>query len=149
MRWIASALLVGFVLGCGAGGPAKYPVSGKVTLDGKPLAEVSVTFSPSDRKLPTSGGKTDAQGVYKLSTAQGDSGAVVGKYMVTLSGGASATDQKPEDQYKSASAAPGLGGGSPAPESPKSPIPEKYSTTGIEKEVTAKSNTIDLDLSSK
>ncbi len=149
MRWIASTLLVSFVLGCGASGQAKYPVTGKVSLDGQPLAGVSVTFSPSDRKLPTSGGKTDAQGVYTLSTTQGDKGAVVGKHMVILSGGASATAQKPEDQYKTASTTSGGGGGSPAPETPKSPIPEKYSNSGVEKEVTAKSNTIDFDLSSK
>ncbi len=149
MRWIASALLVSFSLGCESGGPAKYPVTGKVSLDGQPLAGVSVTFSPSDRKSPTSGGKTDAQGVYTLSTTQGDKGAVVGKHLVTLSGGASTTEQKPEDRYKPASTKPEPKGGSPIPETPKSPIPEKYSTAGIEKEVAAKTNTINLELSTK
>lgn len=149
MRWIASALLVSFSLGCGASGPVKYPVTGKVILDGQPVAGVSVTFSPSDPKLPTSGGRTDAQGVYTLSTVQGDRGAVVGKHKVILSGGSSALEQKPEDQYKSASTTPGSSGGSPVQETPKSPIPEKYSTAGIEKDVAAKPNTIDFDLSSK
>jgi hypothetical protein len=59
-----SAAAVLFVSGCG-GGPGLGNVSGKVTLDGQPLAGALVEFQPSEGR--GSIGSTDAQGVYKLS----------------------------------------------------------------------------------
>ncbi len=65
------------------------PVSGKVTLDGQPLANVNVVFQPTADKAgivpgPGSMGTTDAQGQYTLRL-MADSprpGAVVGHHMV-------------------------------------------------------------------
>jgi hypothetical protein len=70
--------------GCG---PAIAPVSGKVTLDGKPLGNATVTFMPdSDAKNPGPGSqaKTDAEGKYTLQLLTGERGAILGKHVVSI-----------------------------------------------------------------
>jgi len=75
-----------FTAGCDSHGLA--PVSGRVTMDGKPLADVYVVFEPADgRPNPGMGsiGKTDADGHYSLHQIQPDrAGAVVGRHRVTI-----------------------------------------------------------------
>src|SRR5262249_34965527 len=76
-------------VGCG-GGPKVAPVSGRVTLDGQPLAGASVNFQPlSDGNNlnpgPGSYGKTDADGRYSLRVVVDDRpGAFVGKHRVEI-----------------------------------------------------------------
>ena len=72
--------------------PIKYAaVSGKVTLDGKPLARAGVTFQPigsKDNLNPGEGSaaKTDDNGEYTLVLVfQAKKGAVVGKHRVEIS----------------------------------------------------------------
>jgi hypothetical protein len=80
-----------FLIGCGGGnGIPTASVSGKITMDDKPLANVSVTFQPQGgEKLNTGGGsfgKTDEEGRFALEfVASGDSGAVVGEHRVSIS----------------------------------------------------------------
>jgi len=75
------------------------PVSGRVTLDGKPLAGVHVSFEPiaPEGKLDAGGGSyaiTDADGKYKLLMVDGERpGAVVGKHRVQFT----ARSQVPDD----------------------------------------------------
>jgi hypothetical protein len=92
-------LLLGFVFvflllalqGCG--GKSYAPVSGTVTLDGKPLANAIVTFNPiaepgSKEAGESAGGKTNENGEYKLKTYTGKGereGAQVGKHKVNIS----------------------------------------------------------------
>lgn len=151
MKWCLPICLSVFALaGCGARGPAIYPVTGKVTIDGTPAADVSVTFTPVGKNLISSGGKTDAQGNYTLYTPQGKMGAIAGSHVVTLSGGTSASSDKPENMYKrEGSSADGKS--SPTMTIPKGLIPEKYTKEGglENKTVEAKSNQINFDLSSK
>ncbi len=77
-----------FASGCG--GVKAVPVSGTVTVDGKPLKDVAVNFTPiaaEGAEGPGSSGVTDAEGRYSLKTI-GDRrvrGAVVGKHRVVLS----------------------------------------------------------------
>lgn len=72
-------------LGCG-----KYslsPVSGTITLDGKPLADATVTFTPAERgaNSPQSSGKTDKSGKYSLNLVEDETtGAVMGKHHVII-----------------------------------------------------------------
>jgi hypothetical protein len=79
------ALLLG---GCGS--PCKLaPVSGKVTMDGKPLPDVIVTFAPMGTKKnmspgPTAAALTDADGWYALELDNGEPGAVVGRCRVYI-----------------------------------------------------------------
>jgi hypothetical protein len=98
--WLVVALLLA---GCGGRSYKTPPVSGRITLEGKPLANAMVAFVPDvpvgqkDRP-PSSVGTTDADGRYSLSL-NGDpetSGAVVGKHKVMITLGA----QGPSDDAK-------------------------------------------------
>jgi hypothetical protein len=79
--------------GCGFSSKpyATAPVSGRITLDGKPLAGARVIFFPiHDPQAgalsgPEAYGITDAGGRYTLTTAFGDPGATVGPTRVTVS----------------------------------------------------------------
>jgi hypothetical protein len=89
----------------GCGGPHRTaPVSGRVTLDNKPLPKATVEFVPEaggggKEPPPSSVGVTDADGRYTLTLASGgkDRGAVVGKHRVLISLGpeAAANDARP------------------------------------------------------
>jgi hypothetical protein len=84
-----AACAAGCAAGCGGSYPTA-PVSGKVTLDGKPLPQAAVTFQPvaegGHRPGPGSGGFTDAEGRYTLKIiGQETRGAVVGKHRVLIS----------------------------------------------------------------
>ena len=89
----AVMLLLVAVQGCGGGGVRFVPVTGKVTMDGKPLAKAAVTFIPqakpgSEIAGNVSSGLTDENGQYtlKASTKDGEKdGAQVGKHKVTIS----------------------------------------------------------------
>jgi hypothetical protein len=74
------------VLGCGDS--LNYaPVSGKITMDGRPLPDVVVFFQPTGKVNPGPGsaGRTDAEGRYSL---EGDgnqrNGALVGTHRVEI-----------------------------------------------------------------
>lgn len=83
-------LIVAGLSGCGAAGiqaPAVLaPVSGKVQLDGQPLAGATVYFAPRDQ----TGGQgayavTDADGAYELVHRSGQKGIEPGTYTVKFS----------------------------------------------------------------
>jgi hypothetical protein len=83
--------LVFFVSALGCNGDGIARVSGKVTLNGKPLANADVHFQPIGSKNnpnpgPGSHGKTDANGNYtlRLQTDEDRLGAVVGKHRVMI-----------------------------------------------------------------
>jgi len=63
--------------------PEIAPVAGRVTMDGQPLASVSVVFE-SERGV-LSFGNTDADGRYKLSYIRSAKGAGLGKNTVRIS----------------------------------------------------------------
>jgi hypothetical protein len=89
----AGVLLLGlavvFALGCGGSKPFA-PVSGKVMMDGKPLANATVTFAPvreagSVEAGVPSAGKTDEKGEFSLQGTNGKARAQVGMHVVTIS----------------------------------------------------------------
>jgi hypothetical protein len=85
------------VVATGCGGIKYAPVSGKVTMNGKPLANTLVSFQPiakpgSIEAGPGSSGTTDEQGRFALKVATGENGAVVGKHRVIISQVVSKTD---------------------------------------------------------
>jgi hypothetical protein len=75
--------------GCGKASNI-VPVSGRVTMDGQPLAEARVTFQPigdwqNPYPGPASYGVTDSNGYFTLTLMDsGQSGAMVGKHRVTI-----------------------------------------------------------------
>jgi hypothetical protein len=79
-----------FAAGCGGPPYRVQPVSGTVTLDGRPLADARVSFEPRREGEafvagPGSYGKTDGAGRYQLRTLEGQRGAVVATHDVTIS----------------------------------------------------------------
>lgn len=74
-------------IGCGEDVAKRYPVSGKVTLDGVPLGNVEITYVPDAEKGNNSklscGGRTAADGTYTLSTV-GPAGVPAGWYKVVV-----------------------------------------------------------------
>ena len=120
--------------GCSSSGdqPKLGYVGGTVRLDGAPLADATVFFSPKDGGR-TSVGHTDEDGKYQLSYIGEDSGAKVGTHVVRVT-----TSQEVEDSR--------TGRTIHTPEK----VPDQYnSRSDLLREVAAGSNTLDLDLKSK
>jgi hypothetical protein len=83
---VFAAAIVLAAAGCG---PQRNftPVTGKVTLDGAPLAGVRVWFYPEaegSEQPPIATGMTDASGVYQLTSETGKPGALAGKNRVVV-----------------------------------------------------------------
>ncbi|TWT89830.1 hypothetical protein Mal64_02100 [Pseudobythopirellula maris] len=76
------------VAGCDSRPYSLAPVSGTVTLNGKPVPRTLVKFVPMtvDGKTPgpVSTGRCDGDGHYSLTTLDGGRGAVVGKHRVSI-----------------------------------------------------------------
>lgn len=60
-----------------------FPVTGKVTLSGSPVAGATVTFSPKGNQ-PVALGRTDDSGTYSLTTYDAKDGAAEGDYTVII-----------------------------------------------------------------
>jgi hypothetical protein len=132
-----------FAVGCGSKSQKFAPVSGRVTMDGKPQEGVMVTFAPiapegSIEAGPSSSGKTNANGEFVLTTVQGVNGAVVGKHRVGFS--------RLEADVGSHDTRPPRGGW---PQ--KNAIPDKYNTNSKEEFTVPDGGTdkADFNLSSK
>lgn len=84
-RFVICILVICSVLGCGDG--ANFaPVSGRVMLNGEPLASTYLVFEP-EGGLPeqASTGKTDSSGQYTLTVVGTQKpGALVGRHRVQL-----------------------------------------------------------------
>lgn len=76
------------ISGCGDSSVA--PVSGKVTVAGKPVAGIRLVFSPKlvgaegSDPGPWSSGLTNTEGEFTLKTRYKDDGAVIGKHTVAF-----------------------------------------------------------------
>jgi hypothetical protein len=130
----AVLLLVLFFAGCGERRNAA-PVSGKVTVNGQPVADVGVNFEPVGSGAGRgSFGRTDASGNYSLSFIDnGQSGAMIGRHQITF------TDMQ------------NIGGsdepdGGPALKPRKSRLPASALSQPQEFEVKSGSNQADFDL---
>ena len=77
-------LLLGLLSdGCRKSGPELAPVSGRITLAGKPLEKADIVFQPDSGKPPASG-RTDAEGRYELAYKRGVMGGPVGQNTVQI-----------------------------------------------------------------
>jgi hypothetical protein len=64
--------------------PQTFPVTGVVTMGGKPLAGATVMFNPVASDGSGAIALTDEQGRFKLTTFDSGDGAVVGEYRVAF-----------------------------------------------------------------
>jgi hypothetical protein len=135
--WLIFGGCLLLALGCGRKGLDLVPVHGRITLDGKPVANAGVGFiSPSASHPATA--NTDADGNYRLRTLAANDGAVVDDYAVTV--------VLSEDPNYGTSRAYN-------PRMIRWIVPERYSsasTSGLKAKVTREDpNVFDFDLSSK
>ena len=109
-RWPVAAVLV-VCVGCGAPALPKqqtYPVTGTLLLDGKPLANATLVFRPSDKdksnfkweELPQ--GTTDAAGKFVLFTYAAGDGAPAADYVIGIEVAQPPQDDDGADQVKRA-----------------------------------------------
>jgi hypothetical protein len=80
----AIAGLVMLTGGCSDGRPERVPVSGRVVIDGQPLAHGSVMFVPENGR--SAGGGLDKDGRFTLTCYELNDGVIPGKYRVKVSG---------------------------------------------------------------
>src|SRR5262249_1109558 len=117
MRPRATLLLLALLLTAGCGSRGVVPVSGRVTLDGKPAAGVHVGFQPvatEGTKNPGGGADsvTDPDGRFTRRLVEsGESGAFVGKHRVEITTRTEANNET-DTRVK--------------PPDPKTAIPAKY-----------------------
>jgi hypothetical protein len=95
-RWLVLAVTAALAVGCGGEDiPTLVPVSGTVSMDGKPIAGASVEFIPLDPKQPqTAGGATTDQSGKYIAMYRGNPGLSPGKYKVNVQKAASPDSSK-------------------------------------------------------
>src|SRR5688572_19674667 len=117
--WTA-VVLVATAIGCSGGKFA--PVSGVVTLDGKPYGKAAVSFQPigdKDDPYPGRGSSayTDENGRFELISDE-NKGAIVGKHLVRIT-----------TRYDQIVGEPGVGSPDGAPVSrPRDPVPVEWNS---------------------
>tara|TARA_R110002111_G_scaffold262862_2_gene342004 strand:+ start:9389 stop:9802 length:414 start_codon:yes stop_codon:yes gene_type:complete len=132
-------------------------VSGIVTMNGSPLADVVVVFTPE--KGNPSSGRTDASGKYVLFYRENAEGAIVGSHKVSITSKQTFNpSSKGESEIEEAIPIDSPTGPDsnmppiklPAGTFKKESIPTKYNTkTELKADVIAGENTFDFDLKSK
>jgi hypothetical protein len=84
-RWTVLGVLgLALVVGCGRDSGNLGRVSGKVTLDGQPLANATVIFSPKTAGGSQSLAITDGKGMYSLLQSTQQRGADPGEHAVVI-----------------------------------------------------------------
>src|SRR3954468_14321556 len=76
-------LMICVAAGCGRSGVELAPVTGRVTLDGRPLDTVDVVFQPTNGDPPSTT-RTDADGHYEMLYKRGQTGARIGEHTVRI-----------------------------------------------------------------
>ena len=136
MRFFTFAFVLCVLIGCSDTPERLYPVSGTVTIGGKPLNGGTVQFEMIEKgeksgEVFTAAGEIDANGDYELTTF-GEPGAPAGKHRVWVTPNLAAMPDK-------------LGVGVER----MSPIPKKYmmpTTTELEYTVEQGENSIDIEV---
>ena len=145
---VICTLFLPVLAGCGGGTsadlPELVPVSGTVTLDGKPASGVTVTFIPTGATGGgASYGATDASGKYELKSNDGRPGAVTGEFKVACNKWVKADGSDFVGEP---------GGPSPMEAGATEALPPKFSdeaATTLKATVPAGGGTVDFDLTSK
>ena len=146
MRFIALAVAFLIVVGCSPSGQVKtYPVKGRITFEGKPMAGGgAIRLIPTtEQPGKTAAGFIKPDGTYVLGTYKEDDGSMVGEFRVVIN----------QEIVKEGQAAPDgsapSGGGATTTVAPADQIPRIYasdSQTPLTAKIEAKPNEIDFDL---
>ncbi|MCA9210071.1 MAG: hypothetical protein KDA55_17055 [Planctomycetales bacterium] len=133
------AMLVStFLAGCGASGPPRGQVHGKVVANGQPVTEGVVTFAPiatpGQAELGKAGmGEVQSDGTFTMGTEKSGDGVAIGRHRVMYS--------PPVIEWN----APEWDGTGPRPEAPKSPY-AGMAPQQTEIEVKAGDNDVTIEL---
>jgi hypothetical protein len=149
----ALAVATGLIAGCGSDDETSsyklVPVTGTVTLNGKPLEGAAVSFVPDGKNSPSTAGSdvTGPEGNYKLMF-RGRSGVAAGKYTVKISKtilptGAAVHEDVKEDPYMASLAAQSRAGTSKGKQAEAAPTVVEQS---FEREVPAAGGVQDFDV---
>ena len=90
---VLGALCAALATGCSDEYAGRMPVSGKVTLEGRPLSDATITFEPLDGQDTASGAAVE-DGVYKVERK---AGLKPGKYVVRITAGDGVTPANEEE----------------------------------------------------
>lgn len=84
-RFATAVAMAAVLVGCGDSGPKLVPVSGKVTVNGKPLEGAAVSFQPdpSAKEVFPAEDVSGPDGTYRAKT-KGREGVVPGKYHIVV-----------------------------------------------------------------
>ncbi|MCA9049044.1 MAG: carboxypeptidase regulatory-like domain-containing protein [Planctomycetaceae bacterium] len=132
---LCSFIGLALLTGCG-GAPSDMPplgtVTGTVTVDGQPLANAMVTFTPAEGGRPSTG-MTGPDGAYALKYTADHMGAAIGKHFVTVG------KLQAEGSYES---------GKEAEQKDDAPsgLPAAAGDRSITKDVAAGDNKVDISL---
>jgi hypothetical protein len=153
--WAAAAVFtLGCMTGCGPddGSLPTRPVSGKVTLDGKPVGGAEIWLVPADSNATVKNAKltirpyakTKADGTFVITSYYVDDGAPLGDYTImVIVEGAADSEEARENDTPTERKGKGKRGIS---------FPAKYrnpATSGLTVTVKDGPNTLDLELKSK
>lgn len=136
-------LMLAVLVGCESSGSYSelglVPVTGKVTLDGQPLADAHVSFHSGDGR--SSSGRTDAEGNYVLQYDSIEKGTTPGPKVVRIRAGNPAKGISPFEE--------GIDPTTPPADPTDEIIPPQYNTASTLKvDVSSSSATHNFDLKS-
>ena len=135
LLFVGLAVVLALLNGCGGAkeytGEQRYPLSGKVTVDGQPMESGVISFLPEEKEGRVSGGPIKG-GAYSVTEAMG---ANAGKYRVKINWN-KPTGRRVKDAY-----------GEEIMDEYKEGLPAKYhSKSELTVEVPVKQNTFDFEL---
>ena len=129
----------------GCGGSRTTPVEGVILLDGKPLANAAVQFTPQGESGRDATGQTDQNGQFSMSTFKPKDGVLPGDYKVIVAplGTPDAKQYASAEEAMSAVKAPPKSSGLAFPEKytrlDQTPLTQKVPVSGkLELELTSK-----------
>lgn len=155
---IASALALLLSIGCGPAGPELVPVTGKVLLNGQPLAHKNLYFAPEEGTPGAgAGGNSKADGTFELIASVGGAvvdmkGAPAGKYRVVVAEPMFPVETEMAVQGQTSEPEVAVGLPQPVKKSDKAGIPSIYSnrdTTPLRVEVQPGNGELTIELTSK
>jgi len=139
LRFVFTLVAPIVLVGC-SGASGKASVSGRVTHNGKPVANAHVSFAPQEAGVKPATGITDSNGRYVLGTTSPGDGAQAAKYQVSIIARGPDRPPKPGESVT----------GMPGEMMPGDPvIPTKYfapDSSGLTFEVKRGSNPANFDL---